>query len=655
MNVRHYDFIKVAVGLILAAILLITPASAGLNPGDTAPAFTLSDTNEGQHILESAQGRRMTVLYFFDSTSRSNQEGLLMLDNLLKRYQDTQLTVWGITRSSKTDARTFAQQAGLNFPILLDGQGVSRQYQVGPILPVVCTLGPDLKVLDYFQGGGKTAEIMLVRLAERQLSRNQPQLAQAIGVAVAQKNPDNAEALAVQGYAALKQGKVAEAETVFTKIAARPGKDALVGKEGQAAVKVRQGQTKQALALVDEVVHDAPDRGYAIKLKGDLLSEQGDTRGAQQAYELAVRQPETAPFQKAEAQNQLGRLYAQQGSFQQARSLYDQAIALDPYYLEPTSNKGVAYEKEGMWAKALDEYRRTLALDQNDAVAAVLARKAEQMLAQQKDPNRQERIRQLVKDLAARFKSAKPADQVVAADSWTSRPMVVSFVDMTESGGLSSRDGLALALSTRLGEMLKDSGRVQVVERALLEELLTELNLGSSELADPNTALRLGRILAAKLIGTGTLMYLPDSTMVSLRLIDTETSAVAKTLNRRITLDQSLDSELYKLNREILRTVMEKYPLQGYVVEAQTQEVMLNIGSSQGVVAGSAFDVVEGGGTIQYKGRTLQRAGKTVGRLEVSRVEPDLCFAKIVAQQRPLKTDDQVKEVILDSVSKGKN
>jgi tetratricopeptide (TPR) repeat protein len=328
---------------------------------------------------------------------------------------------------------------------------------------------------------------------------------------------------------------------------------------------------------------------------------------------------------------------------------------MDPYYLEPTSNKGVAYEKEGMWAKALDEYRRTLALDQNDAVAAVLARKAEQMLALQKDPNRQERVRQLVKDLAARFKSAKPADQPVAEDSWTSRPMVVSFVEMTESGGLSSRDGLAMALSTRLGEMLKNSGRVQVVERALLEELLTELNLGSSELADPNTALRLGRILAAKLIGTGTLMYLPDSTMLSLRLIDTETSAVAKTLNRRITLDQSLDSELYKLNREILRTVMEKYPLQGYVVESQAQEVMLNIGSRQGVVAGTAFDVVEGGGTIQYKGRTLQRSGKTVGRLEVSRVEPDLCFAKIVAQQRPLKTDDQVKEALLDSVSKGNN
>lgn len=643
---------------IWVGLLFVTPAAAGLDSGCKAPTFKLKDTNGVQYVLTSAKGRQMTVLYFFDAGSRSNQEGLLMLDSLLKRYPDEQLSIWGITRSSRSKADAFSRNAKLGFPILLDDQGVNRLYHVGPVLPVVCTLGPDLTVLDYFQGGGKSAEIMLVRLAERQLNRDQPQLAQAIGAEVAKKNPGSSEAMAVQGYAALKQGNVAEAENAFNKIAAKPGKEAYVGKEGQAAVKASQGKTKEAMALVEEVIQHAPQRAYAQKLKGDLLVEQGDTQGARKAYELAASKPEAAPFQKAETNNQLGRLYAHQGDYQHARNLYDQAIQLDPYYLEPTSNKGVAYEKEGMWTQALGEYRRALALDQNDTVAAVLARKAEQLVALQKDAGRQERVQQLVKDLAERFKNSAAASAAAPggeADTWTSRPMIVTFLDMKESGGLAARDGLAMALSTRLGEMLQKSGRVQVVDRALIEQLLSELNLGSSDLADPATALKLGRILAAKLIGTGTLMHLSDSTMISLRLIDTETSAVARTINRRIALNQSMDNELYQLNRDILKTVMEKYPLQGYVVETQAGEVMLNLGSKQGVVAGSAFDVIEGGKTIQYKGRALQRAGKTVGRLKVTEVEPDLCFAKVVDQQRPLKTDDQVKEVLTEAVIRGKN
>lgn len=649
--------------LLVCSLLLsgffITPAAAGLDPGSPAPPFALKDTQGAPYALAAAKGRRMTVLYFFDAASRSNQEGLLMLDSLLKRYPDEQLSIWGITRSSRSEALAFSRESKLGFPILLDNRKVGGLYQAGPVLPVVCTLGPDLTVLDYFQGGGKTAEVMLVRLAQRQLNRDQPQLAQAIGAEVVKKNPGNCDALAVQGYAALKQGKVTEAESTFNKIAAKPGKDAYVGKEGQAAVKIRQGKTQEAMALVEEVIQHAPQRAYAEKIKGDLLAGQGDTRGARKAYELAADKPEAASFQKAETRNQLGRLYAHLGDYQHARDLYDQAIQLDPYYLEPTSNKGVAFEREGMWTQALGEYRRALALDRNDALAAVLARKAEQLAAWQKDPGRQERIHKLVNNLVERFKhSADAASAGVPGgdeDTWTSRPMIMTFLDMKASGGLSARDGLAMALSTRLGEMLQKSGRVQVVDRVLIEQLLSELNLGSSDLADPATALKLGRILAAKLIGTGTLMHLSDSTMINLRLIDTETSAVAKTVNHRITLNQSLDDELNRLNRDILRTVMEKYPLRGYVVEARPRDVMLNLGSNQGVVTGSAFDVIEGGKTIQYKGRTLQRAAKTVGRLEVTQVEPDLCFAKVVEQQRPLKTDDQVKEVLTNAVIRGKN
>ncbi|MBI5895871.1 MAG: tetratricopeptide repeat protein [Desulfobacterales bacterium] len=650
---KGYIIIRWWFSVAILGLFAAGGAAGALTAGQAAPAFSLMDIAGQAHALAQINGREMAVLFFFDAGSSASQEGLLMLGRLLKQYPDKQLTVWGITRSSQDAVRRFQEDAQLQFPVLLDPGDVSGRYDAKIVLPVVCILGPGSKILDYFQGGGQMAETMLVRLAERQIHREQPQLARAIASSVSRKNPTNAQAKAVEGYAAMAEGKNDEAAQVFKQIVASGGADAAIGQEGQAAVLARQGQADKALALAEEVTRKAPARVMAHKIKGDLLMSRGDRQAATSAYEAAAKQSEAPAFQKAEACHQLGRLYTQEGSYDKARNLFDQAVQMDPYYIIPTSNKGVTYEKQGMWDRALAEYRQTLALDQTDTMAAVLSRKAEQMLALQKDAAGKQRMDQLVRDLVQRYKSQKSQSVDQPGDDWTSRPMILTFVEIQEKGGLSERDGLAIVLATRLGEMLNSSGRVQVVERALLESLLTELNLGSSELADPETALRLGKVLAAKLVGTGSLLYLSDSTLLNLRMIDTETTAIAQTVTLRIAAQADLERELYNLNRSILRSVMDKYPLQGFVVQADAKEAMINLGSRQGVATGTAFDVIEAGEAITYKGRALRGATKTVARLEVVRVEPDLCYARIVEQQRALARDDKVKEMLPQEVTSG--
>lgn len=632
--------------------LLATGTAGAIEVGQTAPAFTLADLNGRQHALDTIEGRQMVVLFFFDAGSEASQGGLLVLDRLLREYEDKQLAVWGITRSSADAVERFNRNARLQFPILLDTADVSRRYNAQTILPVVCTLGPGLEVLDYFQGGGATIEVMLTRLAERQIHRDQPQMARAVAASVAQQNPGNLQAQAVQGYAALAEGKTDEAGRIFDRIAADDGPEAVIGKEGQAAVLARQGHTDKALALAEEVTRQAPQRVVAHKVRGDALIGKGDRQAATEAYRAAVAQTDGAPFQRAEAYNQLGRLYASEGQYAEARQLFDNAVTLDPYYLEPTSNKGVTYEREGMWTQALAEYRKTLALDQTDTIAAVLARKAEQMLALQQNTADKQRMDRLINDLVDRYKRQKIERPPRREDEWTSRPLILSFVDIQERSGLASRDGLAIVLATRLGELLAASGRVQVVERVVIERLLSELNLGSSELADPETALELGRLLAAKLIGTGSLLHLPDSTLLNLRIVDTETSAIAKTVTHRITPQSDLERELFDLNRSILQSVIETYPLQGYIVQVDGAEAMLNLGSNQGVTTGTTFEVVEPGAEVTYRGRVLRGAMKTVAKLEVVRVEPDFSFARVVEQQRTLARDDQIKEVLADVITK---
>jgi len=98
---------------------------------------------------------------------------------------------------------------------------------------------------------------------------------------------------------------------------------------------------------------------------------------------------------------------------------------------------------------------------------------------------------------------------------------------------------------------------------------------------------------------------------------------------------------------------MQKYPLQGFVVQVNGKEVMLNLGSSQGVSVGSDFEAIMEGKPITYKGKELRSSPEPVGRLEVVRVEPDYCFARIIESQKPLSRDDKVREILPQVALKG--
>lgn len=639
---RNYPLLmSMIVGILFASQVCF----GQLSSGQIGPAFSLKDLKGRTYDLAQMKDRPMIILYFFDVESRPSQEGLLSLNQLARQHKGTDLIVWAITLSPKEPVTKFVESSGLGFPVLLDLSKTSDLYQARQILPTVCTIGPGLKVLDYFQGGGKTTETMLVRLAERQLQRKQTVLAKAISDDVVKKNPQNIKAQTMKGYAALKENNLNEAEEVFKGVSQKGAQGEVLGKEGLAAVYAKKGQSDKALQLANEVEQKFPDRAYVNVVKGDALYAQDKKKEAEVEYQKATLKKVAEPYQEASRYNQLGRLYASTGRYQKARELYDQALTIDPFYIEGTTNKGITYEKEGKWDKALESYRQALILDKSDTFAAVLAKKAQEMLEIQKDIKRKERVDQLVKELASRYRSQKePLEKV--EDTWTSPPMVLTFVDFQEKGGLNERDGFSTILMSQLADNLNASGRVKVVERVLIERLLEELNLGSSDLADQETALKLGKVLAAKLIGTGSLYYLPQGTLLNLRLIDTETSAIPQVTTKQINPQASLEKELFQLNREILRTVILKYPLRGYVVKAAEDQVMLNLGSKQGVVLGTKFEVLEEQAPITYKGKSLQASSKTIAQVEVVRVEPGLCSAKLTSKERSLKTDDKVQERI---------
>ena len=104
---------------------------------------------------------------------------------------------------------------------------------------------------------------------------------------------------------------------------------------------------------------------------------------------------------------------------------------------------------------------------------------------------------------------------------------------------------------SRVTTTLQDTKKVQVVERELLDKLLEELKLSSSQLADPATALKVGRILSARIISTGSIMKEDNNWQISLRLIETETTSIKAALTATIKTKEK-DEVADKLSSEIL-------------------------------------------------------------------------------------------------------
>jgi tetratricopeptide (TPR) repeat protein/peroxiredoxin len=618
--------------------------------GKPAPSFGLSDVKGDHYDIDKLESHPVLILYFFDAASRTSQEGLLNLDDWVAQYKQADLQAWGITRSSESSVNDLVAQSQFSIPILMDQSDVSDLYNARLILPTVCIIGPNKKVIDFIQGGGKSAEIMLTRLAEVQLQRKQSQVAEKMGRELIQKDPNNLTAKAIVGHAQLHAGEVDQAEETFNSIPSDSTEGQKLQQEGMSEVYLAKGDFDKAWDTANKLEQTAPDSATANVSKAKVLINKGKTDEAEKELAKGAEKKSTFVFQKSEAINKQGRLTAKRGENDKAINLYAQAEEIDPFNIEATSNKGLLLEKEGALDQALESYRKVLNVNQKDIYASVFAKRVEAKLAVENDIEKKKRMDALIKDLSARFKDRQENAKTDAGvkDDWTSRPMVLSFINLKESGGLPDRDGFVLVLADQLSEFLNESGRIKVVDRRMMEAIISELNLGSSDLADPQTALKLGKLFAAKIIVTGTVHYLPNETLLSLRLLDTETSMVAKAFTRQLNASGNLEKELGWLNKEILKTVTNKYPLKGYVADVKNDQVMINLGENQGVVLGTQFAVLKEGEPMTYKGKTLSGALKKVALLKVVQVEPEFSMTQIVTKESDVKQDDKITETVTE-------
>jgi class 3 adenylate cyclase/CHAT domain-containing protein/Tfp pilus assembly protein PilF len=451
-----------------------------------------------------------------------------------------------------------------------------------------------------------------------------------------------------KAYVALHSGNIGEAEQQFTQLSQGTGEEKARGYEGLAALWFQRGDYQKAQDLCAQVLSADPENVYAQVLTGNIAFNQGSVEEAISAYEAAAKAAHGSPWQKSEAYNRLGRIYAEQNKPEEALSSYDQAINLNPSQLEAYSNKGVVLAGMGKTEEAIGSYQRALKSNPKDTLTTVLLNQLLNEKQSAADTARQDRIDRLVTELVARYKNQSQEPKTAfSADSWTSRPLSVSFLAFGNRGALATRAGENEYLALALTQALQAQQRVSVVERELIDKLLEELNLSASELANPETALKLGKIIGARFITTGTVTRLGKETQVSLRVIETETSLIKGAFVDTIAQENGLTPVASSLAVKLAETLRQQFPLQGKVASIQDDSVTLNIGAALGVTVGLKMKVFDEGEPIVMEGRDLGRKKIEVAEIEITSVEAGMSVGRVVNKSAEVKKGQKAIELSL--------
>ncbi|MEW5802643.1 MAG: CHAT domain-containing protein [bacterium] len=219
-----------------------------------------------------------------------------------------------------------------------------------------------------------------------------------------------------------------------------------------------------------------------------------------------------------------------------------------------------------------------------------------------------------------------------AADTWTSRPLTIFF-----SPGKENDDARTAILINKMISRLQKDPRITILERDTLETILQELALSSSNLADPESALRLGELLSGNLFSVCRLYRVDSELQITMRIVENESSIVKTALSEVWKSGVSADDMADRLCREMIESLNEHFPLQGKIKSiVNYDKVILNIGARQGLKSGTKLTVIKDQQLYQNGEIIGEESGKKVGEVEVSEIRAGYSYAKVLGRSEDL-------------------
>lgn len=194
------------------------------------------------------------------------------------------------------------------------------------------------------------------------------------------------------------------------------------------------------------------------------------------------------------------------------------------------------------------------------------------------------------------------------------RKIKIAVMDFQQNGTFDTAD-VGKIVAEWLTTSLVETGRFDIIERRMLQQIIEEQKMGKSGLVDPGSASKLGRILGVKTIVSGTVQSYGGIFEINARLINVETGSIITA--EKITASST--SRLSDLVSRISAKIKHHFPLQGYVVKRNGSRVIIDLGMSSGVRPGMQFTVYTEGTPIRHPktGEILSVERRTKGMVRI--------------------------------------
>jgi tetratricopeptide (TPR) repeat protein len=178
---------------------------------------------------------------------------------------------------------------------------------------------------------------------------------------------------------------------------------------------------------------------------------------------------------------------------------------------------------------------------------------------------------------------------------------------------------------------LVNQRRFELVERQQLEIVLQELKLSQTDLVDPATAAKIGKLVAAEGILMGAVSETPQSLEVFVRLIDVETAIVLAAED--VYGEDLAFKAVSTLMEGLAGKFRQRFPLlEGVVVKAEGKRVFVDLGSKQAIKRHMKLILFREGEVIRHPdtGKVLGADTETLGEARVEEVSEDLSQATLL-------------------------
>jgi TolB-like protein/tetratricopeptide (TPR) repeat protein len=172
--------------------------------------------------------------------------------------------------------------------------------------------------------------------------------------------------------------------------------------------------------------------------------------------------------------------------------------------------------------------------------------------------------------------------------------------------------------------------RFHVIERERMEEVLRELKLSQTDLVDPSTASKVGKIVVADAILTGTIYENKGSIEVLTRLVDTETSRILEA-NDVFDEDMSLPG-VKKLTEGLALKYKQSFPLvEGMLIEKDGKSILTDMGSDKEIRQDMGIILFREGDELRHPstGKILGAEPVELGEAKVENVYKEFSRATI--------------------------